>query len=315
MPGVGPARVRAAGRGRGTAAFTIEAGSGLVPEAPRERPLGTNRRCSKHRSSRNPSSARPDPPTAPPRCFAPGLRRVQATFHKRRQLATGDPRAGAAGATGTAARLLQRLREQRGLRSGPRSPVPRGSGHTGAMSARRRGQGLSVPPQPGGQRPAFPGPLTCCWIFPSSVTTQWVVAAAGRVPEASSEHRPRAQPEKIHTRPSPPRPDAPAAAIFPNPGLLAPPGSGTAAAAILGAGGAARWGRCRRRGGGGSGPVPEAVLETPSGSRSVPEQPRGGLGPAQRRGRGPGAPPQHRLPRAGSRLRPTAPSRTCGSRR
>lgn len=119
-------------------------------------------------------------------------------------------------------------------------PAPHSSAHTGATGERRRGQGLSVPPQPGGQRPASPGPLTCCWIFPSSVTTQWVVAAAGRVPEASSEHRPRAQPEKTHARPSPPRPDAPAAAIFPNPGLLAPPGSGTAATAILGAGGAAR---------------------------------------------------------------------------
>lgn len=127
--------------------------------------------------------------------------------------------------------------------------------------------------------PAPAGPLTCCWIFPSSVTTQWVVAAAGRVPETSSEHRPRAQPEKTHARPSPPRPDAPAAAIFPNPGLPAPPGTGTAPAAILGGGGpsgrslarrggaASLRGRCwdRPRGG------PGRSTRKPGGPRWLPQ--------------------------------------------
>lgn len=53
------------------------------------------------------------------------------------------------------------------------------------------------------------------------MTTQCVVAAAGRGPEASSEQRPSAQPDSTHARlspgpsPSPPRPDSAAAAIFP----------------------------------------------------------------------------------------------------
>lgn len=170
-----------------------------------------------------------DPSSPPPRPGAPAT--SKATFRQRRQLAAADPRAGAA------------------RDDGPRSP-PHSSG-----------QGLSLPPPPppgqsgGGQLPA---PLTCCWIFPSSVTTQWVVAAAGRVPEASSEHRPRAQPEKTHARPSPPRPDAAAAAIFPNPGLPAPPGNGIAAAAILGRG--EPGGRHRLSGGAGRGAAPSRYL-------------------------------------------------------
>lgn len=169
-----------------------------------------------------------DPSSPPPRPGAPAT--SKATFRQRRQLAAADPRAGAA------------------RDDGPRSP-PHSSG-----------QGLSLPPPPPGQSGGgqLPAPLTCCWIFPSSVTTQWVVAAAGRVPEASSEHRPRAQPEKTHARPSPPRPDAAAAAIFPNPGLPAPPGNGIAAAAILGRG--EPGGRHRLSGGAGRGAAPSRYL-------------------------------------------------------
>lgn len=169
-----------------------------------------------------------DPSSPPPRPGAPAT--SKATFRQRRQLAAADPRAGAA------------------RDDGPRSP-PHSSG-----------QGLSLPPPPPGQSGGgqLPAPLTCCWIFPSSVTTQWVVAAAGRVPEASSEHRPRAQPEKTHARPSPPRPDAAAAAIFPNPGLPAPPGNGIAAAAILGRGDPG--GRHRLSGGAGRGAAPSRYL-------------------------------------------------------
>lgn len=154
-----------------------------------------------------------DPPTLPPRRLAPGLRRLPKP---RFASDASSPHAGAARLAAAASHRDD----------GPRSP-PHSSG-----------QGLSLPPPPPGQSGGgqLPAPLTCCWIFPSSVTTQWVVAAAGRVPEASSEHRPRAQPEKTHARPSPPRPDAAAAAIFPNPGLPAPPGNGIAAAAILGRG-------------------------------------------------------------------------------
>lgn len=169
-----------------------------------------------------------DPSSPPPRPGAPAT--SKATFRQRRQLAAADPRAGAA------------------RDDGPRSP-PHSSG-----------QGLSLPPPPPGQSGGgqLPAPLTCCWIFPSSVTTQWVVAAAGRVPEASSEHRPRAQPEKTHARPSPPRPDAAAAAIFPNPGLPAPPGNGIAAAAILGRG--EPGGRHRLSGGAGTRAAPSRYL-------------------------------------------------------
>lgn len=310
----GSARVPAAARGRGTAAFAIKAGPGLVPEASRERPLGRNRRFSKESSSQNPSSAHPDPPTAPPRSSGRFKPRFTSDASSPRETPVPGPRERPAPPLGCCSGCGNR----QGFSPGRRAPcpAPHSSGQIGAMGERRHRQRLSVPPQPGGQRPAFLGPLTCCWIFPSSVTTQWVVAAAGRVPEASSEHRPRAQPEKTHTRPSPPRPDAPAAAIFPNPGLLAAPGSGTAAAAILGAGGAARSGRCGRAGGrGGGGPwsVSEAVPGAPGRSAFSP-----GAAPGQPRTEGRhssgGAAPEHRystahrLLRAGSRVWPTAPS-------
>lgn len=294
----GKVTARLAGQGRGPAASAPRAGPRLgaysaaqpnEPKASGRLPVSTNRRCTTHGSSRNLPSARSDPPPVPPRRLTPRLRRLQAQFRGRRRLAAADPRAGAAGSARhrrPPARLAAAAFGPAGLRTGPTGPVPptaqlgagRGCGWTAtralptaAAGRDRRGRRR--------QLPAPAEPLTCCWIFPSSVTTQWVVAAAGRVPEASSEHRPRAQPEKTHARPSPPRPDAPAAAIFPYPGLPAPPGTGTAPAAILGGGGpsgrclplrgggASREGRGRDRPWGG----PDIPASIPGGAGSLPQ--------------------------------------------
>lgn len=260
MPRTGPTRVPVAGRERGTAAFATKTGTrpragGSAGAAPRQEPPLLPREFQPKSILSSPRPTDHPSPVPRPGALADASHVSQATPARRGRHPCRGPRERPAPPPGCCSGCGNR----QGFASdrGAPCPAPHSSAHTGAMAERRHGRGLSVPPQPGGQRPASLGPLTCCWIFPSSVTTQWVVAAAGRVPEASSEHRPRAQPEKTHTRPSPPRPDAPVAAIFPNPGLFAAPGSGTVAGAILGAGGAARSGRCGRTGGrgrGGAGP-------------------------------------------------------------
>lgn len=113
----------------------------------------------------------PGPPPAAPARGGPGPRPTAAGITHERSPKPGhslSPRRPAAGGLGAAA----------GLGGAARSPTW-ASPFPGARAGGRRGYALAA---------------TCCWIFPSSVTTQCVVAKAPRAATLSRAERLRSQP-------------------------------------------------------------------------------------------------------------------------
>ena len=125
-----------------------------------------------------------------------------------------------------AAEARSRTQVGRGRVRGLRSPTPRHRDRGKAGWGRGRAEPKSQRPGRAGESPPGRGraraerdtlAATCCWIFPSSVTTQCVVAKAPRAATLSKAERLRNQPGLEHGGSSH-RPRTPtAAAILPPP--------------------------------------------------------------------------------------------------
>lgn len=147
-----------------------------------------------------------------------------------------------------AAEARSRTQVGRGPVRGRRSPTPRhrdrgiagwgrGRAEPNSQGPGRAGPGRGIPPGRGRARAERDTlAATCCWIFPSSVTTQCVVAKAPRAATLSKAERLRNQPGLEHGGSSH-RPRTPTAAAIlppPSPGAHTGSGNGPPPFAILG---------------------------------------------------------------------------------